>query len=109
MSDFLSWLNDEIVERGWSNNEMARRSGMSSANMSKVLTGRYAVTWEFCAGVAKALHLPPEQVFREAGLLPRVAAPGAVQSLADVARHLSADHQALLRDYAQFLYERQKQ
>ncbi len=109
MDEFFDWLNIELTKRGISNNELARRAGMSSANMSKAMTGKIAVTWDFCAGVAMALGYAPEDVFRKAGLLPPVANPQAVQAIVDVARHLSPVNQALYRDLGQFLFRRQQE
>ncbi len=108
MDEFIAWLNAELAERGMSNNELARRANMSSANMSKALTGKIAITWEFCAGVSGALGYTPEFVFRRAGLLPPVASPENVQAITDIARHLTPDNLRTLRAIAQCLYQQQK-
>lgn len=106
MNDFISWLNDVLLERGWSNAELARRMGLTRGAISMTLNGVTAVTWEFCFLVAKALGIPPEEVFRKAGLLPP-APRGAMQKLTDQARYLNEDNLELLIDLANFLYKRQ--
>lgn len=109
MNDLIVWINSELSKRAWSNNELARRSGMSSAGMSLVMTGRNAVTWEFCANVARALGEPPEKLFRLAGLLPQLPLPErdpALQELFDIAKKLSATDREELLAYAKLRYRR---
>jgi len=70
MNDFIDWLNEELSSRGWSNSEVARRSGLAPSTISMVLSGTANPGWDFCKKVADALKIPPEAVFRKAGLLP---------------------------------------
>jgi len=60
-----------IVERarilGWSQNEVAARSGMSSAAMSNIISKGVIPTPANCIKIAKALDVPPEVVLRLAG------------------------------------------
>jgi transcriptional regulator with XRE-family HTH domain len=67
---FIEWLRSEINERGWSQNELARRAGLSSGGMSLIMTQQRGVTAEVCQAIARALKDPEEEVFRHAGLLP---------------------------------------
>ena len=69
-NEFTTWLEEEIKERYWTYNELGRQAGLSSATISLVMTGRRNPGPDFCTGVAKALGLPPELVFRKAGILP---------------------------------------
>jgi transcriptional regulator with XRE-family HTH domain len=109
VNDFFTWMNSELNLRGWTNAELARRMGLSRAAISLTLSGTNAVTWEFCAAVAEAFHMPAEEVFRRAGLLRPVARPEVVQEIVDVARNLPADDQILLRDFGQFLFSRKRE
>ena len=70
MSELADWMKDRVGENGWSNNELGRRAGLSSASISLVMTGRQKPGLRFCLGVAKALDEPPERVLRLAALLP---------------------------------------
>jgi transcriptional regulator with XRE-family HTH domain len=70
MDAFIRWLEGELHQRNWSYNELARQAGLSSASVSQVMTGRQKPGLDFCRGVAEALNVPPERVFRLAGLLP---------------------------------------
>lgn len=90
MDDFVSWLNNKTREKGWSNNELARRAGITGAGVSNVINGKYSVTFDFCAGIAKALNMPAEDVFRRAGLLPPAPTISneKVQIIIDLARNM---------------------
>lgn len=70
MNTFVEWLIGEVESRGWSFRYLGRRAGLSSGAISKVVTGAALPGWEFCRKVAAALGVPPETVFRLAGLLP---------------------------------------
>lgn len=66
----VQWLVKETDSRGWSFRELGRRAGLSSATISRVITEASRPGWEFCLRVATAFNVPPENVFRLAGLLP---------------------------------------
>lgn len=68
MEDFTKWLADQMGEM--SQAELARQSGLSQGLISQILSGQRKPGVEACAGVARAFHLPPEDVMRRAGLLP---------------------------------------
>jgi transcriptional regulator with XRE-family HTH domain len=70
MSKLSDFLNDEIKERGWSKRELARRSGVSSAQITDVMNERAKAGAEFCVSVARALGEQPEDMLRLAGILP---------------------------------------
>ena len=71
MNGFISWLNDELNTRGWSQNELGRRAKITGAAVSLVASGKQAPTWDFCKAIAKPLGKRPEELFRLAGLLPQ--------------------------------------
>jgi transcriptional regulator with XRE-family HTH domain len=68
--DIAQWLVKETDKRGWSFRELGRRAGLTSATISRVITGASRSGWEFCRKIAIALNVPPENVFRLADLLP---------------------------------------
>lgn len=68
--DFREWLNNEIKLRGFSLAELARLSGVSKGAISNILNGHRNPTAESLEGIAHALGLPAETVYRKAGLLP---------------------------------------
>ena len=67
---FAEWLNDKMQERSWSQSELARRSGLSQATVSMVLSGDRSPGPEFLLGVSDALNVPEIIVFQKAGILP---------------------------------------
>lgn len=69
MSSFISWIDEELNIRGWSQNELARRMGFTSASVSRTMTQQNNITYEFCVGIAKAFVMDKEDVLVRAGLL----------------------------------------
>lgn len=67
---FAEWLVNQVETRDWSYAELARRAGVSGAMVSLVVNEQKNPGSEFCSGIARALDIPPETVFRKAGLLP---------------------------------------
>ncbi len=66
----VDWITKETENRGWSMRELARRANLSHATISNVLSQQRRPGWDFCVGIAQAFQVPPETVFRKAGLLP---------------------------------------
>lgn len=66
--EFLAWLNQQMEERGWKQNEFARHAGLSKSQMSRVMNG-WKPTLEVCKGIASALSISPDVVLRFAGHL----------------------------------------
>lgn len=67
-SEFVQWLDEELAQRSWSDHQLARRAGLSHSVISRARGGANP-KWEACEALAQALELPPEIVFRKAGLL----------------------------------------
>jgi transcriptional regulator with XRE-family HTH domain len=63
------WLQSNLDRRGWSQSELARRAGLSSATVSDILSGNARPGFNFCRKVARAFELRTEEVLRIANLL----------------------------------------
>ena len=66
---FNNWLLDRLNELNWSQADLSRASGLTTGAISNYINGRIPDK----AGlrkIAKAIKLPPETVFRAAGVLP---------------------------------------
>jgi transcriptional regulator with XRE-family HTH domain len=50
--------------------ELARQTRVSESTISRIISGKRMPSSRLTRRIAKALHVPPEKVFREAGLLP---------------------------------------
>ncbi len=69
-TDFGSWLRDEIQSRGMTQAELAQLSGITPAQISRIISGARGIGESSLQAIAKALRIPPLTVFRKAGLLP---------------------------------------
>lgn len=70
VDDMATWLTEELRARGWSMREMARRVGVSHTAIVNIAHGRARPSAGLCREIARVLRVPPEHVFRLAGLLP---------------------------------------
>lgn len=68
--DFIDWLNKELINKGWNNTELVKRSGLANSTVSMALSKQSNIGYNFCVGVGRALNIPPEMLMRKAGLLP---------------------------------------
>jgi transcriptional regulator with XRE-family HTH domain len=55
--------------------ELARKSKLSSAQISRILSGERGAEGKTIRAIAQALGVPPEEVFEAAGFLPKPQAP----------------------------------
>lgn len=68
---FPEWLEDKMTEKGWSQSELARKSGLTRQAINYYLSDKSKQPDEFALQkLAKAFKIPVEQVYRAAGLLP---------------------------------------
>jgi transcriptional regulator with XRE-family HTH domain len=68
MEKFSKWLNTELQKRDWKQADLIRLTGLDSSTISNIFNEKRNVGPEACTAIAHALRLPPEQVFRAAGL-----------------------------------------
>lgn len=68
-NSFPGWLQTKMAENDMSQADLAKKAKVSRAAISNVLNGYRRPGPELCRAIAKALDLPAESVFREAGLL----------------------------------------
>lgn len=102
--NFVDWLTDELKARGWSNSELARRSGMAQSTISMIISRHSNPGWDFCAKIASAFSLPADQVFRRAGLLPPLPASDDVitQEIIESIKQLPTDVRKEVLAYIRF-------
>lgn len=67
------YLLDQLEKRGWSQNELARRSGLTSGTISNTINGVYGADQSTLISIANALKVSKEEIFRAAGILPPVS------------------------------------
>lgn len=67
-TQFINWLDAQEERRGWTDNKLAVNAGISPSVITRARQG-ILPQWEACKAIASALQIPPEEVFRRAGLL----------------------------------------
>jgi transcriptional regulator with XRE-family HTH domain len=70
INQFSRWLQDEMNKRGLNQSQLAKLAGVTRSAINGVISGVRGPGSDLCVGLARALKLPPEDVFRAAGLLP---------------------------------------
>ena len=108
--DFSEWLMDQIRINGLTQAELARASGLSRTAISDMINRkRLKPEQPTLNAIANGLKLPPETVYRAAGLLPqlperRIAEEIAAYKLAEL------DDQQLdeVLQYIEFIQEKQE-
>lgn len=70
MENFGDWLIEQLRIRNISQAELARVSGVSKGTVSNLINGTKGAGQDSLTAIARALRLPPEEVFRRAGILP---------------------------------------
>jgi transcriptional regulator with XRE-family HTH domain len=98
--EFITWLDEILVARNWSDNQLAKKAGISHSVISKARSG-ILPKWGACESIAHALDISPVIIFRKAGLLP----PGPPDDITfddwkEVLGRLSERDQAVLKQTA---------
>ena len=69
--EFRDWLRGKLTAKGWSQSDLARRSGLSQAAISRILSPvpgvRRRPGADACAMIARAFEIDSSQVFIAAG------------------------------------------
>ena len=69
MSEFTDWLQVELNQRDWDAAKLARISGITAAQLSKLLLGIQKPGIKTCTLIAKAFDMPDVVVLRKANIL----------------------------------------
>ncbi len=69
MNTFIEWLDKQREKHGWTRAKLARMAGVSPTIIYLIANGKREPGSLLCNGMAKALNLPREEVYRAAGLL----------------------------------------
>lgn len=109
MDTFTDWLTEEMNTRGWTQAELSRRSSLSEAQISRIVSEKRGVGWDASHRIARALEVPPCRVFYLAGLIknPHIIGDQYQNELLDYFEALSHENRELLVRFARLLYEQQ--
>lgn len=106
----MEWIREELEKRGWSQNELARRAGITSGAMSFVMTGMRNPGPELCQGIARALDIPEIVVFEHAGLIgPARGEELTLRELWEIVSEMSIEEQRATLAYVREQRERREQ
>jgi transcriptional regulator with XRE-family HTH domain len=70
MEKFGSWLLNELASRNMSQSDLARACEITTAQMSRIISGERNAGKGTLTEIAHALKLPVDLVYEKAGLLP---------------------------------------
>lgn len=102
---FGDWLKKILKDKGWTQGELSRRSGVSRGALSNIISKRRDPSPDTCNQIAEALNLPAEDVMRRAGHLEALEPDSAaVRQILEVVRQLNDDDQKEVLKYARFRY-----
>lgn len=63
MENFGAWLLNKLDEKGMSQSELARRSRLSEGTISNIISSSRGTGLDSVEAIARALRIPPEEVF----------------------------------------------
>lgn len=105
---FSEWLQGEMTARDLSQSELARLAGVTRSAINGVVTGARGPGRDLCVGIARAFKIPPEEVFRIAGLLPPAKSNDRVDRLIYQIEELDEEDQATIETFVGALVERKR-
>lgn len=109
MVNFSDWLLNQLKNKNMTPAELARASVKAPAVISRVLNDERKPEAETLLAISRALNLPPETVFRAAGLLPPVSPDTEYQEqFFHYLSQLSPDERQEILELLRFKAERQK-
>lgn len=109
--DFADWLQMELKQREMSQAELARKSGLATASISMLVTGRNQPKATTCLALARALNLPAETVLKAADLLPELPAPAgdpSIGEVTDVMKRMTAEERQEILEYVLWRFRRKR-
>lgn len=70
---FGEWLKEELENRGISQYAFGKMIGVTSTHINHLINNRRKPSADMLESIARGLHLPQEEVFRRAGILPPIS------------------------------------
>ncbi len=67
---FGEWLRKELENKDMSQADLSRAVRVTTAQMSRIISGQRSASNETLLAIAYALHLKPEFIFEKVGILP---------------------------------------
>lgn len=109
--DLIKWVNDQMLSKGWSMRELARRGDISATAISDVLSKKREPGAKFFQAMSRALGVTLESVERleQVGAIPknRLNEPD-LKDLIEIAQKLSDEDLSEVLYYATYRYNHPK-
>jgi transcriptional regulator with XRE-family HTH domain len=109
--EFITWLTEQMYQRGWNNSELARRANIVPSTVSMVLSGQNRPGLDFCVSIAQAFQEPPEKILRQAGLLPPLPGPEEdirFRDVLEILKRLTSEERDAVLEYANWRLQKQE-
>ncbi len=106
--NFSEWLSNELIKRGWSQSELARKSGLTKGAIGNILREqRKHPQPDTIKAIARALGIPPERALQIAGILPmKKDGSPTVEEANYLLQTLPEDEQRRIVDYIRFIADK---
>jgi len=98
-TEFTTWLSDKMNELNLSMSKLARKSGISHATISQVMSKKQKPTHDFCSAIAQPLGVDELELMWRAGLLrkkPIAITEPSLREILDAVRTLTPDQRRQL-------------
>jgi len=103
METINNWIYQELNKRHWSQAELARKCGVTTATISRIMTGDRKIGTEVAQKIAKAFDIPASEVFEIAGLLPHQKNDERADKLAHRINQLPEEDQNMVENFIETL------
>jgi len=88
---FGQWLTEQLSRRNMRPNDLVRATGLDSAVVSNLMTGKRNAGTKTCKVIAKALDMSINEVYQAAGLLDPTPDSPAIKSVVTILSELRPD------------------
>ena len=109
MENFSDWLGNELLKRGWTQSELARRANIHRGTISNIVSGERKAGLDTCLSIAQALQLPADIVLEKAGhLAKKEKTTSETEEMAYLFEQLSPQDREEILELLRFKAQRQK-
>jgi transcriptional regulator with XRE-family HTH domain len=108
METFSDWLVEQMRQRNMSQQDLAQKSGITPAQVSRVISGQRGLGEKSLLALAHALKISPITIFRKAGLLPEGGENASFEDWQFLLDQLPANEQEEIRQIIEMKIERRQ-
>lgn len=108
METFSEWLVEQMRLRDMSQQDLAQKSGITPAQISRVISGQRGLGEKSLTALAHALRLSPITIFRKAGILPEGGENASFEDWQFLLSQLAPDEQDEIRQIIEMKIERRQ-